>query len=71
MFLANLAGGDFVIVAVIIAVVLFGCSAIPKLARNLGSAKKEFEKGIKEAQASDTASPDAPKTDGQQYSLFP
>jgi sec-independent protein translocase protein TatA len=62
MFLANLAGSDMVIVVVVIAVVLFGGSAIPKLARNLGSAKKEFEKGIKEAQSTD-ASDGTPKTD--------
>jgi sec-independent protein translocase protein TatA len=63
MFLANLAGSDMVIVVVVIAVVLFGGSAIPKLARNLGSAKKEFEKGIKEAQSTDDASNGAPKGD--------
>ena len=35
-----------IIVAVI--VLLFGASAIPKLAKSLGQAKGEFEKGIKE-----------------------
>ena len=29
-------------------VLLFGGAAIPKLARNLGSAKNEFEKGLDE-----------------------
>ena len=28
--------------------VLFGASAIPKLAKSIGQAKKEFDKGIKE-----------------------
>ena len=32
---------------IVIVVVLFGGAAIPKLARNLGSAKTEFEKGLK------------------------
>jgi sec-independent protein translocase protein TatA len=34
------------IVVIIIAVVLFGGSQIPKLARSLGQAQKEFKKGI-------------------------
>jgi len=37
------------IVVIVVAVLVFGGSAIPKLARNLGSAKTEFEKGLKEA----------------------
>ena len=47
--LADIFGPDLRSVAiVIIAVLLFGGAAIPKLARNLGSAKTEFEKGIDE-----------------------
>ncbi len=37
---------DGAIVIVVIAVVLFGGSQIPKLARSLGSAQKEFKKGL-------------------------
>jgi Sec-independent protein translocase protein TatA len=51
-------------------VLVFGGSAIPKLARNLGSAKTEFEKGLKTAKgadtttkASDTTEAKAPDTD--------
>ena len=40
-------GPDLLIVVIVIAVVIFGGAAIPKLARSLGSAKTEFEKGIK------------------------
>jgi sec-independent protein translocase protein TatA len=47
MLIGNLFGGDGVIVVIVLAVVLFGGAAIPKLARSLGSAKTEFEKGIK------------------------
>lgn len=47
MFFAALDGVDGVIVIAILAVLIFGGSAIPKLARNLGSAKNEFEKGLK------------------------
>ncbi len=37
------------IVVVVIVLVLFGGSQIPKLARNLGRAQKEFKDGIEEA----------------------
>jgi sec-independent protein translocase protein TatA len=45
--LSEIFGPDLLIVVIVIAVVVFGGAAIPKLARNLGSAKKEFEKGIR------------------------
>jgi sec-independent protein translocase protein TatA len=38
---------EIIIIAVVI-LVLFGASAIPKFARSLGQAKKEFDKGAKE-----------------------
>ena len=31
-----------------VVVLLFGAGAIPKLARSIGKARKEFEKGLKE-----------------------
>jgi len=43
---AEIFGMDGVIVVIVVAVVLFGSSQIPKLARSLGSAQKEFKKGI-------------------------
>jgi len=49
--IANIMGPDLIIVLVVVAVVLFGGSAIPKLARNLGSAKTEFEKGLKDSKS--------------------
>jgi len=52
MFLGDILGPDLIIVVVVVAVLVFGGSAIPKLARNLGSARSEFEKGIKQAKAS-------------------
>jgi sec-independent protein translocase protein TatA len=45
-------GNEWIIV-VIVAVVLFGGSQIPKLARSLGQAQKEFKKGIAEGQPED------------------
>jgi sec-independent protein translocase protein TatA len=41
---AEILGPDLLIVLAIVAL-LFGSSQLPKLARSLGSAKKEFEKG--------------------------
>jgi len=49
------------IVVIVVAVLVFGGSAIPKLAKNLGSAKSEFEKGLKEAKNNDAAA-DKPET---------
>jgi sec-independent protein translocase protein TatA len=45
-------GWEFLLVLLVIAL-LFGGSQLPKLARSLGSAKKEFESGLKEGDASD------------------
>jgi sec-independent protein translocase protein TatA len=52
--LAEIFGPDLLIVVLVIVVVLFGGAAIPKLARNMGSAKKEFEKGMKEGNTDGT-----------------
>ena len=46
--LADVFGLDAVWAIVIIAILLFGGAAIPKLARSLGSAKTQFEKGLDE-----------------------
>ena len=61
MFLGEIFGPDLLIVVIVVAVLVFGGSAIPKLAKNLGSAKSEFEKGLKEAKSSD-ATADKPAT---------
>ena len=52
MVLAEIIGWDIVIVLAIIAL-LFGGAKLPKLARSLGSAKGEFEKGMREGAAAD------------------
>ena len=41
--------GELVIIVLVI-LVLFGATAIPKFARSLGQAKKEFSKAMKEAE---------------------
>ena len=43
--LANIAGPDLLIIVGIV-VLLFGSSQLPKLARSLGQASKEFNKGV-------------------------
>ena len=56
--LAEIFGPDLIIVIIVVAVVLFGGTQIPKLARSLGSAQSEFKKGVAEgSKASDAASP--------------
>ena len=54
-------GNEWLIV-VIAALVLFGGSQIPKLAKNLGSAQKEFKKGLADggADSDDTKDEDSP-----------
>jgi Sec-independent protein translocase protein TatA len=46
--LGEIFGMDGIVVVVILAVLLLGGAAIPKLARNLGSAKNQFETGLAE-----------------------
>ena len=57
--LAEIFGVDGVIVLIVVLVLLFGGAAIPKLARNLGSAKNEFERGLQDGKdaSSKTAAP--------------
>ena len=44
-----LSQGNLVIIGLVI-LVLFGAAAIPKFARSMGQAKKEFTKAMKEAE---------------------
>jgi sec-independent protein translocase protein TatA len=60
--LAEIFGVDGIIVLVVIAVVLFGGTQIPKLARSLGSAHSEFKKGLADGAAEGTK--DTAKADG-------
>ena len=58
--LAEIFGPDILIVLVVIAL-LFGGSQLPKLARSLGSAKGEFEKGLQEGEVKGAAKADKAK----------
>lgn len=44
-------GTNELIIIALVVMVLFGASAIPKFARSLGQAKKEFDHGSKEGSA--------------------
>jgi sec-independent protein translocase protein TatA len=44
---------EWVIVAIVAVVVIFGASKLPQLARNVGKAQSEFKKGLKEGGAAD------------------
>lgn len=55
-------GPEWIVVLVVV-VLLFGSSQLPKLARSLGQAQKEFKQGIDEGSNSDTASTDTTSTD--------
>lgn len=55
MQLAELASADVIIIVVLVIALVFGSSKIPKIARGLGSAKSEFEKGVKEGQSAEPA----------------
>jgi sec-independent protein translocase protein TatA len=65
MVLSEIFGLDGVIVIVIVgAVILFGgAKQLPKLARSVGSAKGEFEKGLKEGADAEDDEPEAKKAD--------
>ena len=39
-------GTTEIVIIVVVILVLFGAAAIPKFAKSLGQAKKEFEKGL-------------------------
>ncbi len=64
--LAEIFGVDGIIVLVVVVVVLFGSTQIPKLARSLGSAQSQFKKGLEEgkSETTETGSDKAPSADG-------
>jgi len=49
--LGNIFGPDLGIIVIIVVVVLLGGSQLPKIARNVGTAGKEFRKAQQEAEA--------------------
>ncbi|MCU1468039.1 MAG: twin arginine-targeting protein translocase, TatA/E family [Actinomycetia bacterium] len=59
--LSEIIGPDILIVLVVI-LVLFGGSQLPKLARGLGSAQKEFKKGLEEGHSDEDDSKKSEKS---------
>jgi sec-independent protein translocase protein TatA len=53
--LSFLQGQEWILIAVI-ALLLFGGSQLPKLARSIGQAQKEFRKGLAEGDADEPTS---------------
>jgi sec-independent protein translocase protein TatA len=50
--IAAVFGAPEALIVLVVILVLFGGSQIPKMARNLGQAQKEFKKGLSEGQKS-------------------
>jgi sec-independent protein translocase protein TatA len=55
----NLGPGELLIVLLIV-LVLFGASRLPKLARSMGQASKEFREGLKEGGAAESVAGPCP-----------
>ena len=49
--LANILGPDAIVVLLLAVVVIFGANKLPKMAKNIGEASKEFKKAQAEAEA--------------------
>jgi len=63
--LADMFGPDgLIVIAVVVVVLLFGGTRLPKLARGLGSASHEFKKGMEEGSTEDAAATGDDKTSG-------
>lgn len=53
--IAAVFGAPEALIVLVVILVLFGGSQIPKMARNLGQAQKEFKKGLTDGQKSASA----------------
>ncbi|MCU0309869.1 MAG: twin-arginine translocase TatA/TatE family subunit [Acidimicrobiales bacterium] len=54
-------GAPEILIGLLVIVLLFGATKLPKLARSLGSAKGEFEKGLKDGEKLADDAPTDPK----------
>jgi sec-independent protein translocase protein TatA len=61
--LGEIVGWEFLLVLAV-AALLFGSSRIPKLARSMGQASKEFRKGLEEGAGDDPEPDSSPPTEG-------
>ena len=53
-------GGPELIIILVVVLVLFGGSQLPKLAKNLGKAQKEFKQGLDDGAAEGSSTPPPP-----------
>ncbi len=60
--LGEIVGWEFLLVLAVVAL-LFGSSQLPKLARSMGQASKEFRHGLEHGDDDEAADPPAPPTD--------
>ncbi|MXW41980.1 MAG: twin-arginine translocase TatA/TatE family subunit [Acidimicrobiia bacterium] len=58
-------GGSELIIILIIVLVLFGGAKLPKLARSLGQAQKEFKQGVADGAASAPDSASQPNSENK------
>jgi len=63
MQIAEVASLDVILIVIAVGLIVFGSTKLPKIARGLGSAKSEFEKGVKEGESAAKAPEDQSKTD--------
>ncbi|MGH2807144.1 MAG: Sec-independent protein translocase subunit TatA/TatB [Actinomycetota bacterium] len=55
----SLPGGPELLIVLVIVMLVFGASRLPKLARSMGQAGKEFKTGLKEGYAVDETDDEA------------
>ena len=53
-------GPEWIVVAVVALIVIFGVNKLPQIARNVGKAQGEFKKGLKEGEPEPSATPTTP-----------
>ena len=58
MQLAEIASIEVLLIVAVVAMLVFGSTKIPKIARGLGSAKSEFERGLKQGDGNAAAHTD-------------
>jgi sec-independent protein translocase protein TatA len=61
MQIAEIASLDVVLIVVAVALLVFGSTKVPKIARGLGSAKSEFERGLQQGAGTDGTDPTDPR----------
>ena len=55
-------GAPELIIVLVVVLLLFGSTRLPKLARSLGQASKEFKQGVNEGGRDDEEDKDKPRT---------